>query len=723
MNKTKFGILGCLALFTAFPALSQIDPANTRQGENVEYCLQHKKLKALKQNPAFLAQFEQEQARLREFEQQLREQDEVNRVVYKIPIVFHVLHYGGEENITNSQILDGLQVLNRDYRLQNEDADDVDLDFHASNPNALATPADIEIEFVLATKAPDGTCFGGITRTYSPESYSGDGQSQLDAIINGNDIYNGEWFGDEYMNIFICGDIGGAAGYTYNPSDWFGNAMGSGIFLLHDYLGRIGTGSESHSRVLTHEVGHWLNLSHTWGSTNNPGLPENCDVDDEVQDTPECIGMTACILNDASCGPHANVENYMEYSYCDKMFTHGQKDRMRAALLSDIGGRNNLSTAANLAATGADGDTYLCNASFYADQIVICAGSTVQFFDNSFNNVTSWNWDFPGAIVQSSNDQNPQVTYDTPGEYTVSLTVSDGNTTLTKTVNQYITVTGAGLELPFLDGFEDYTTLPESNYWEVYNQESNAVFHVTENASHSGAKSVKLSNFGQLGSNVDELISGPIDLSGITSSSDVTLSFRFSYRKRASTNAEKLYVLLTGNCGETWEIRKSLQGSSLGSLVSSTSWTPSTEADWVTVHMTNITSPYWNQNFRYKFRFEGSGGNNLYLDNINIYPSGPSEELVGETQNQLLEQETSGGIILYPNPAENELNISYFVSGNQVTIVRVVDLLGQVISEYAIQAKSGENLVVLSTEKLAAGMYQLQLVTADKTRVQKFQIK
>jgi PKD repeat protein len=51
-----------------------------------------------------------------------------------------------------------------------------------------------------------------------------------------------------------------------------------------------------------------------------------------------------------------NVENFMEYSYCFKMFTIGQGDRMTAALNSTTGGRNNLWQPDNLAATGVKRD-------------------------------------------------------------------------------------------------------------------------------------------------------------------------------------------------------------------------------------------------------------------------------------------------------------------------------------------------------------------------------
>ena len=47
-----------------------------------------------------------------------------------------------------------------------------------------------------------------------------------------------------------------------------------------------------------------------------------------------------------------NVENYMDYSYCSKMFTQGQVDEMRAAMVSNVGGRSNIWTTTNLQNVG-----------------------------------------------------------------------------------------------------------------------------------------------------------------------------------------------------------------------------------------------------------------------------------------------------------------------------------------------------------------------------------
>jgi PKD repeat protein len=729
-KKTQMFLLG-LGLVVSTMGFSQnkkIDYSNVREGEHVEYCTSHKKMNALKQDPAFLSQFELDQELLNKDNLEI----EGERQTYKIPIVFHVLHNNGVENISREQILDALFILNRDFKLQNADANNVHMDFRASNPNSYVNPADVNIEFVLATKAPNGNCFSGITRTQSSMSYTGDnGNTQVDAIIAGNDVFNGQWAGNRYMNIFICGDIGGAAGYTYTPNTWIGTNMKNGIWILHSYVGSIGTGNDGRSRALTHEVGHWLNLQHTWGPNNNPGNAASCSDDDGVSDTPRCIGLTSCNLNANTCNDlnfsgntfpidiRDNTENYMDYSYCSKMFTPGQATRMRSALTSSVGGRNNLWTASNLSFTGTEGNPVLCKANFRSSQTNICAGTQVQFFDDSYNNVTSWNWSFPGGNPSTSTEQNPVVTYNTTGNYSVTLTAGDGSTTLSETKSSYMTVLPDAHTIPFHEGFENYSTTNDVNF-EIVSSANNAKWELFTSTGHTGTKCMKLDNFSQTGTNVDEMISTPVDLTSITAADAVTLSFRYSYRKKVSTNTEVLKVFLSKDCGLTWDQRRTISGNSLSNQATTTAWTPVAPSDWVTVHMTNVSSMYWNENFRYKFTFDGSGGNNIYLDDINIYPGAPSDNIVlGIQANELMVED----LVVYPNPTDAELNVQFTTPTNQDLQFYVTDLSGKVLQSMTVQSKTGSNLVLINTSSFASGMYLLKMGTQDASKVMQFIVK
>jgi PKD repeat protein len=81
------------------------------------------------------------------------------------------------------------------------------------------------------------------------------------------------------------------------------------------------------------------------------------------------------------------------------------------------------------------------SADFIADRISVQNGQSVTFTDRSTGNPTSWSWSFPGATPSTSTSRNPTVTYDQYStEYDVTLTVSDGKNTSTKTKEKYISV-------------------------------------------------------------------------------------------------------------------------------------------------------------------------------------------------------------------------------------------------------------------------------------------
>jgi PKD repeat protein len=302
------------------------------------------------------------------------------------------------------------------------------------------------------------------------------------------------------------------------------------------------------SRTLTHEAGHWLNLSHVWGGNNNPGNASSCSTDDGVSDTPTSIGSTSCTLNSNSCDQDNaywngkdmkdNVENFMDYSYCSKMFSKGQASRMRTALTSNNAGRNNLWTTDNLNETGALDKLYA--ASFYTDKTIVCVGDEIEFKDGSYNTVTGWTWEIVGATPSSSTDQNPVFVFNTPGVYTVKLTATDGTASLSETKTNYIQVLPAAITLPYLESFEGYTDLPSSGKWFTTNEDDNNTFELETTTALSGTKCVKLANFGQTGQNTDVLLSSAVDLTSLASTDQATLSFRYSYKKRTSSDQDRL---------------------------------------------------------------------------------------------------------------------------------------------------------------------------------------
>ncbi|MFM7078240.1 MAG: hypothetical protein ACKOYC_00465, partial [Bacteroidota bacterium] len=149
-------------------------------------------------------------------------------VVRVIPVVFHVIHEGGSENISRAQIQNQIDLLNADFRHQNADTVNTPAPF-------LALAADVEIEFRLATKDPNGNCTDGVVRVNSP--LTNNARDNVKAVSY--------WPSNKYLNVWVVktiqnlsGSAGIVLGFAQFPG---GNAATDGVVLRHDYTGNIGT--------------------------------------------------------------------------------------------------------------------------------------------------------------------------------------------------------------------------------------------------------------------------------------------------------------------------------------------------------------------------------------------------------------------------------------------------------------------------------------------------
>ena len=136
----------------------------------------------------------------------------------------------------------------------------------------------------------------------------------------------------KYLNIWVCQLSGGLLGYAQFPG---GPPKTDGVVITHTGFGTKGTASKPFhlGRTATHEIGHWLNLRHIWGDT------EDCSGSDLVADTPNAEGPNfgTPSFPKISCNNGPNGDMFMNYmDYVDDeamfMFTSQQSERMRATL-------------------------------------------------------------------------------------------------------------------------------------------------------------------------------------------------------------------------------------------------------------------------------------------------------------------------------------------------------------------------------------------------------
>jgi len=84
------------------------------------------------------------------------------------------------------------------------------------------------------------------------------------------------------------------------------------------------------------------------------------------------------------------------------------------------------------------GDRIISN--FYADKTTGTAPLTVSFTDTSTGSPTAWNWSFGDGSTVNATSRHPVHTYSSPGNYTVSLNVTNAGGSDTKTALNYIMV-------------------------------------------------------------------------------------------------------------------------------------------------------------------------------------------------------------------------------------------------------------------------------------------
>ncbi len=626
--------------------------------------------------------------------------------VFIIPVVFHVIHDYGVENISDAQILDQMMILNRDYRKLNADTAQIVAPF-----DSIA--ADCEIEFRLAQIDPNGNCTNGIDRIPSMETYVGDDGSKLN-----------RWPRDMYLNVWVVKSMmNGVAGYAYYPGAVDGFLYPyDGVIILQDYIGSIGTSSVNTSRALTHEIGHYLSLPHCWGNTNQPGVA--CG-DDGILDTPETKGWTTCnTAASAVCtvGQPENVQNYMEYAYCSKMFTFGQKAAMHYALNSSTADRNNLWSAANLAATGCLNTQPTCapHADFDINRMMVCEGGSVTLTDLSWTSAaTSWQWTLSGPTTLTSTSQNPSFTNLTAtGTYNVQLiaTNSAGSDTMIK--YNYLTVSPdqAMVSPLYSESFEDPNCM-YLGYISNNRYGNSSYFYRNPYAAYTGTNSVMLNAYGNtLNGDIDELITPSYDMRFHTG---LQLTFRYAYATAATAadlNTQVFKVWSSTDCGQTWSPRwTSLNSNVCTAGYSSTTFVP-TQQDWALVTI-NLPASFSSQaNVRFKFEFtspEDGVGNNLFIDDINILHGN-----VGINENN-----SGAAFDVYPNPGDGNSTIAYSLNKNANVKCDIMDVSGRVVSS----VDKGEQAVgsytmpmVAEGVDLAPGTYMIQMTIGETVSTRKY---
>ena len=350
---------------------------------------------------------------------------------------------------------------------------------------------------------------------------------------------------------------------------------------------------------------------------------------------------------------------------------------------------------------------------FYASDTVACSNQPVSFYDESSRCPTSWDWNFiPNSITFTNgtdqHSQNPIVTFNNPGSYTVSLQVANnaGHRTLLK--ENYLLV--GGQPLPFTEDFESATFA--TNGWSVENRQGSTTWALTQTIGKTGPTQVAWMNFFNytiMGAR-DVLVSPLMNFQGFD---NVYMTFDYAYSQRYFQK-DSLIVKVSSDCGNNWTrvYANGPDGNGLFETAEPTTgfFAPQNENDWCGAgygaECPLIDLSNWANQPDIKIAFEtyNQYGNNLYLDNIEI------SNAVGIGQKKAMENTFS----LFPNPVHGEVTLIYYRKASDAR-AEVYTTEGERI----LSKKIGRGKNYLHLKNRSAGIYFIKVCSDNGTQTKK----
>lgn len=354
-----------------------------------------------------------------------------------IPVVVHIIHDDGPENVSDEVVQEAIDALNRNINGQSNL-------FESRTPDVFAALRGVpNVEFRLARIDPNGESTNGIVRVKSPLTNEPSPRNAVKSVSY--------WNSYQYFNIWVIKkflpESNGNTLLGFAQFPFRGSMATDGVVLIYSEF------NDPSSSTLTHEAGHWLGLCHPWDCGAG-----TCG-DDNIFDTPPAreanygvsfnnfpyhVGLQnqGCIADSMNWAGEMFM-NYMDYTpdQFTTMFTKGQVEVINETLEGDgtvPGFRQYMWSEVNIDETGtSDGFlpptcTKQLNIFENNDAYQVCIGEETWFRSNSRifgNSISSVEWDFGDGTI-TSGSYNGQLghyelhTYANEGTYDVKFKIT-----------------------------------------------------------------------------------------------------------------------------------------------------------------------------------------------------------------------------------------------------------------------------------------------------------
>jgi PKD repeat protein len=355
------------------------------------------------------------------------------------------------------------------------------------------------------------------------------------------------------------------------------------------------------------------------------------------------------------------------------------------------------------------------SADFIANSTTIKAGAKVNFTDESSGNPIAWSWSFPGGIPSGSNQQNPSnIRYDMPGNYNVTLKISDGSTTDSVIKQGYITVTGypSYMSLDF-ENLSDFTL--NFNPWSVFDVNGGSTYEITNVTFPNNGSPMAYICF-----NPSQATPPPLNMSahsgnkfGASFSAVLAQNNKWLISPRMSLGSDASIRFWVASYDSAYGFEKFNVG------VSTTGNNPS---DFVLLNTTPLKAPMeWTKE---SFPLSAYAGQDVYIG-INCVTYDGFIFMVDDIEigSALSVDETPSinEITVYPNPANDHVILNFGKEGRFVSNMNLINETGAVLKDLSLNHKINE-LFTLPLSGLASGIYYLIINSPDGRIVKKIAV-
>jgi len=666
-------------------------------------------------------------------QKQKRSQNKTNRPIISIPVVVHILYNetAPDDDLPMEQILSQIEVLNQDYQFRNGDRNNIPAIFQD-------VAANIDIEFCLASRDPNGAFTDGVTRTKLPADL-------ITFTLEDDQIKRPElggvaaWNRNQYLNIWVGRLEDDVLGYSSSPGF---NASIDGVAIGTRYFGK-GSQFNLHpsynkGRTTTHEVGHWLGLKHTWGSytrdDNDTDDVRGCDFDDGITDTPNSVAPyydCPLLSNSVSCGSQDMTMNFMEYvnDVCMYMFTKAQKDRIISVLnsnrksLFDSQGCQNLNFNVDAGISVKSITENYCGSDYPLEIDITNVGQNlIETLNIEYRVNGGMNFPYEKNLSLNPGDVETLslANINIAGENIIDVVITQVNGTQDQNIENntisFTVTTPAYAQIPLTEGFEEVDRFEQEGWRNDNIDQDEFEWLISDEfgAPPSGNSSLIYNNFsGDSISNprntLDHLITPALDFSNFAA---VSFSFQRAYARYDAQLFDGLSLSYSIDCGNSWEQFWFKENMDLATFPFDVDqgdpFFPATE-DWEpeTIELNQLSGE---KEVLFRITNISGWGQLLWLDNINI------SAMLLSTPVHII----NNGISLYPNPSVDGL-IQVNIQKQQQPFqqISVYNMFGQTILSQTLQP-TDEN-ILLDLSKQPNGIYMVDALNkAGYHSVQRF---